>query len=60
MPRGASSNSTRPCSGNRTARELYHHLGFRTYGVEPRGIKVGERYFDQELLVLMLDGSRPW
>ena len=45
-------------TGNRAARELYRHLGFRSYGLEPRGIKVGERYFDQELLVLMLEGSR--
>lgn len=46
-------------TGNEAAHELYHHLGFRIYGLEPRGIKVGQRYFDQELLVLMLDGSRP-
>jgi ribosomal protein S18 acetylase RimI-like enzyme len=46
-------------TGNRAARELYHHLGFRTYGLEPRGIKVGERYFDQELLVLMLEARAP-
>jgi ribosomal protein S18 acetylase RimI-like enzyme len=46
-------------TGNRAARELYQRLGFRTYGLEPRGIKVGDHHFDQELLVLMLEGSRP-
>jgi hypothetical protein len=29
-----------------------------TYGIEPRALKVGERYFDQELMVLMLDDAR--
>jgi ribosomal protein S18 acetylase RimI-like enzyme len=45
---------------NQAARELYRQLGFQIYGLEPRGLKVGDRYFDQELLVLLfpsrLDG----
>jgi ribosomal protein S18 acetylase RimI-like enzyme len=38
---------------NLAARELYRRLGFQIYGLEPRGLKVGEAYFDQELLVLL-------
>jgi GNAT superfamily N-acetyltransferase len=37
------------------ARALYRKLGFEPYGLEPRALKVGEEYFDQELLVLRLD-----
>ena len=44
-------------TGNTVAGNLYRDLGFVTYGVEPRALKVGERYFDQELMVLMLDGA---
>jgi ribosomal protein S18 acetylase RimI-like enzyme len=40
---------------NPVARGLYRDLGFRTYGLEPRALRVGDRYFDQELMVLMLD-----
>jgi L-amino acid N-acyltransferase YncA len=40
---------------NDAARELYRSLGFATYGVEPRGLACAGRYYDQELLVLMLD-----
>jgi ribosomal protein S18 acetylase RimI-like enzyme len=42
-------------TGNAVASGLYRDLGFVTYGIEPRALKVGERYFDQELMVLMLD-----
>lgn len=42
---------------NTPARHLYRKLGFRPYGIEPRALKVGERYYDQELLVLVLDGG---
>jgi GNAT superfamily N-acetyltransferase len=38
------------------ARALYRKLGFEPYGLEPRALKVGDQYFDQELLVLRLDG----
>lgn len=33
------------------ARRLYQRLGFVRYGLEPGGLKVGARRFDQELLV---------
>jgi GNAT superfamily N-acetyltransferase len=39
------------------ARALYRKLGFVPYGLEPRALKVGQAYFDQELLVLPLDGQ---
>jgi ribosomal protein S18 acetylase RimI-like enzyme len=45
-------------TGNAAACGLYRDLGFVTYGIEPRALKVGERYFDQELMVLMLDDAR--
>ena len=40
---------------NQAARELYRQLGFQTYGLEPRGLRVAGRDFDQELMVLRLD-----
>jgi ribosomal protein S18 acetylase RimI-like enzyme len=45
-------------TGNAVARGLYRDLGFVPYGLEPRALKVGEQYFDQELMVLMLDDAR--
>jgi ribosomal protein S18 acetylase RimI-like enzyme len=42
---------------NRPARRLYRKLGFEPYGLEPRGLKVGERYLDQEHLVLLLNAD---
>jgi ribosomal protein S18 acetylase RimI-like enzyme len=39
-------------AGQEAARALYHSLGFQSYGVEPRGLKVGDRYFDNEHMVL--------
>jgi GNAT superfamily N-acetyltransferase len=44
-------------AGNSVACGLYRNLGFETYGIEPRALKVGERYFDQELMVLILDNA---
>ena len=40
---------------NQPARRLYLKLGFRPYGIEPRGLMVDGRAYDQELLVLHLD-----
>lgn len=40
---------------NAPARHLYRKLGFGAYGIEPRALKVGDRYYDQELLVFVLD-----
>ena len=40
---------------NEPALRLYRSLGFSTYGLEPRGLACAGQYFDQELMVLMLD-----
>lgn len=39
---------------NEPARRLYRGLGFTAYGLEPRAIKVGDCYYDEELMVLRL------
>jgi len=39
---------------NAAARGLYAALGFETYGVERHALKVGDTYFDEELMVLWL------
>jgi ribosomal protein S18 acetylase RimI-like enzyme len=41
-------------SGQEAARALYRSLGFEMYGLEPRGLKVGDRYFDNEHMVLLI------
>jgi ribosomal protein S18 acetylase RimI-like enzyme len=41
--------------GNDGARKLYRELGFRTYGVEPRGLCLDGVFFDEELMALDLD-----
>lgn len=41
--------TTRP-----VARRLYESFGFVTYGVEPRALKLADRYLDEALMVLML------
>ena len=41
-------------SKNEGAKKLYKSLGFETYGIEPRGLKDGDEYFDEELMVLIL------
>jgi len=43
---------------NDAARGLYAALGFETYGREPRALKLGDRYVDEDLMVLWL-GERP-
>lgn len=41
---------------NVRARQLYRSLGFTAYGLEPRSLRVGDRFFDEEHMVLRLDG----
>jgi ribosomal protein S18 acetylase RimI-like enzyme len=41
---------------NTPARRLYAARGFQTYGVERHALKVGDRYYDEELMVLWLNG----
>lgn len=37
---------------NDAARRLYHGLGFVTYGIDRRGLKLGAQYWDEEHLLL--------
>jgi len=37
---------------------LYRSLGFASYGREPRAMRVGDRFYDEELMVLLLDDAR--
>ena len=43
---------------NLHARALYQRLGFRTYGVEPRALRVDGVDYDDELLVMSFDDRR--
>jgi ribosomal protein S18 acetylase RimI-like enzyme len=38
------------------ARRLYESLGFRVFGTEPRSLKLGDRYIDEDHMRLELDG----
>ncbi|WP_322070683.1 GNAT family N-acetyltransferase [Paraburkholderia bannensis] len=40
---------------NPRAQTLYSSLGFEIYGREPRAMRIDGQYFDEELMVLMLD-----
>jgi RimJ/RimL family protein N-acetyltransferase len=40
---------------NDRARGLYRSLGFKPFGLEPRAMRIGDRYFDEEHMVLRLD-----
>ncbi len=41
-------------SAHLPARKLYETLGFRSYGVEPRSLKIGTEYVDDVLMILLL------
>ena len=41
--------------GNASALKLYQHHGFVQIGVEPRALKVGEKFYDEILMVRKLD-----
>ncbi|ATY88382.1 GNAT family N-acetyltransferase [Lactococcus lactis] len=41
-------------SNNISAIKLYRHLGFEKYGVEVNALKEGDKYFDEDLMVLFL------
>jgi ribosomal protein S18 acetylase RimI-like enzyme len=36
---------------NEAARRLYTALGFVSYGIEPRSLRIGDRYYDEDLMV---------
>ncbi len=44
---------------NAGARALYASCGFRTVAIRPRTLQVGDRYYDEELMVLDVDGRAP-
>ena len=39
---------------NVAARELYEKFGFRSFGIEPRAIRVGDVYYDKNHMILFL------
>jgi len=41
-------------SSNLAAKRLYERFGFETFGVRPRPVERGERYFDEDLTALVL------
>lgn len=43
---------------NEGARALYASCGFRTAAIKPRSLKVGTRYYDEELMILDLERPR--
>jgi RimJ/RimL family protein N-acetyltransferase len=40
---------------NEAARRLYQRLGFTSYGIEPRSLRIGDRYYDEDLMVWRAD-----
>lgn len=40
---------------NERARRFYQKMGFQQYGVEPRALKIGGKYYDEEFRVRFLD-----
>lgn len=42
---------------NEKARRTYHSLGFKPYGIERKAIRIGDRFYDEELLYLDLPGT---
>ena len=43
---------------NAGARAVYRSLGFVGYGVEPRSLRAGNEYIDEEHMVLLLTRAR--
>ena len=41
-------------SSQTAAAELYHSLGFETFGIEPRALKVGSSYVDVDHMILQV------
>jgi ribosomal protein S18 acetylase RimI-like enzyme len=39
---------------NVAARTLYEKAGFRSFGIEPRAIRVGDTYFEKNHMILFL------
>jgi ribosomal protein S18 acetylase RimI-like enzyme len=41
-------------AGNTPAKRLYEHKGFQVYGIERRALRMGNRFYDEELMALDL------
>ncbi|WP_342420558.1 GNAT family N-acetyltransferase [Paenibacillus sp. FSL E2-0178] len=41
-------------SNNVAAKRLYESLGFICYGTEPKAMKLGDEYLDEDLMILLL------
>jgi len=41
-------------AGNARAQDLYKRMGFRLYGTERRALRLGDRFYDEELMALDL------
>jgi RimJ/RimL family protein N-acetyltransferase len=37
---------------NESARRTYHSLGFRPYGIERKALRIGDVFYDEELLFI--------
>jgi hypothetical protein len=46
-----------PEAFGRTPEEVYASCGFTSVAVKPRALKVGDRYYDEELMALALKPS---
>jgi ribosomal protein S18 acetylase RimI-like enzyme len=44
-------------SENEAACRFYERCGFTRYGIEPRALKLGGRYYDEALMMLRFDGK---
>ncbi|MGM9986143.1 MAG: GNAT family N-acetyltransferase [Bacillaceae bacterium] len=42
-------------SSNEKAKNLYNRLGFKTYGVEQKALKIGNIYYDDDHMALLLN-----
>ena len=40
---------------NPSAIKVYEHCGFQYYGTEPRALKIGDRFYDENMMVLFFD-----
>ena len=45
-------------SDNVPAKRLYESLGFVCYGTEPKAMKLGDEYLDEDMMVLMLEAEQ--
>ncbi len=43
--------------GNDAARRLYERVGFQTYSIDPRFLKVNDRYFDIEWMIYAISSA---